>query len=66
MDVIAYEHQGKTFITTPQGFISTLTYANYRHNRQRSPGITPDEWQSIYGDTSAMERRYQQELAHGT
>lgn len=65
MDLVEYEHGGKTYVTTPQGFISTLTYANYRHNRQRSPDISPEHWSKIYGDTTRMEQRYQREL-HGT
>ena len=62
-ELVEYARGGRTYVTTPQGFISTLTYANYRHNRQRSPAITPEQWQTVYGDTTAMERQYQQELA---
>ena len=66
MEFVEYEYRGQTFVTTPQGFVSTLTYANYRHNRCLAPQITPEEWQTVYGDTTAMEQQYQAELVHGT
>ncbi len=46
-----------------EGIVDFLTYANYRHNRQVSPHITPKEWAVIYPGADKLEARYQSEIA---
>ncbi len=41
--------------------IDNLTYSSYKVNRGYSPETTPEQWARIYGDTSAMEKRFQNE-----
>ena len=61
-NLLEWMRAGKTFIGTPQEFTDALTYANYCHNRQRSPEITPTQWEQVYGPhTAAMEQRFQRE-----
>lgn len=65
-ELIAWEHQDKTFVGTPQDLVDALTYSNYAYNRQRSPEITPQQWEKVFGQkTMMMEARYQQAQAHG-
>lgn len=42
--------------------IYDLVFINYAHNRDLAPDISPERWSRIYGDTTAMEARYQREL----
>ena len=44
--------------------IDSLTYINYKHNRELSPDITPDRWALVYGEAEVkeMEKAYTQEL----
>lgn len=42
--------------------IDRLIYANYVHNRERSPHITPQAWKAIYPNVDSMEARYQQSI----
>ncbi len=45
------------------GIINRLVYENYKYNRKRSPDITPEGWQTVYGiDAILMEIEYQKEL----
>ena len=61
-ELIHYWHGDKEYLSTPQDLISELTYANYKYNRQRSPHITPAQWQVVFGEaTTRMEARYQRE-----
>lgn len=49
---------------SPDGIVDFLTYANYRHNRNIAPHITPAEWEKLYGpNTGVMEARYQSEIS---
>jgi hypothetical protein len=42
--------------------IDYLTYCNYRFNRKRSPQISVERWEKIYGpSTKEMESRFQRE-----
>lgn len=53
---------GQTYAMTPRGLVEELTYSNYKHNRQRAPDITPEQWrQTIPEFTEAMEARYQRD-----
>lgn len=46
-----------------EGLIDELVYQNYRTNRRRSPGMTPNQLAQVFGPhTLTMEKRYQQEL----
>lgn len=47
---------------TPQAVVDELTYRNYRYNRQLRPDITPVDWARVYGETTTMEERYQEEV----
>jgi len=48
------------------GIINRLVYENYKYNRKRSPDLSPDGWQSVYGvDAILMEIEYQKELREG-
>lgn len=38
-----------------------ITYANYYHNRDLAPDITPERWKKIYSNVDEMEKRYQEE-----
>ena len=49
--------------TNINSLIGDLTYANYRWNRIRTPGISPKRWVAIYGEhVYTMERKYQEEI----
>ena len=40
-----------------------LIYANYAHNRQHSPDITPTRWKKVFGEAvDRMENRYQKAI----
>lgn len=41
--------------------VSEATYICYKYNRERSPSVTPEEWKVVFGNTDAMEKRYQEE-----
>lgn len=41
--------------------IDHLTYCSYRHNRNISPNVTPEQWKSIFFNVDEMEARYQRE-----
>lgn len=49
-------------VKNPQNLIDHLTYASYRHNRNISPGTTPEQWKVIFNNVDEMEKKYQQEL----
>lgn len=40
---------------TPAEIVDYLTYANYAHNRNLAPHITPESWKKVYG-AQAVER----------
>ena len=42
--------------------IDALTYASYRHQRQISPRITPEQWGHVFPNATDMEARWQDEL----
>jgi hypothetical protein len=45
------------------GVINRLVYENYKYNRKRSPNITPEGWQTVFGlDAILFEIEYQKEL----
>lgn len=44
-----------------QELVDELTYRNYMYNRGLAPEITPEQWEDVYGETAAMEERYQKE-----
>jgi hypothetical protein len=46
---------------SPENIVQDAIYMSYRYNRDRSPDITPEGWQSVFGDTRLMEVRYQRE-----
>jgi hypothetical protein len=51
-------------VNDPQACVDFLTYCNYAHNRELSPGVSPEQWEKVYGpNTKEMERRYQAEKA---
>lgn len=55
--------QGRYAMTASQ-LVDELTYRNYAWNRKRSPAVTPDQWATVYGSSTAeMERRFQREEA---
>ena len=63
-ELLTVYKDGETFAMTPQELTDDLTYCSYRHNRERAPEITPEDWQTIYGwRTSTLEARLQAELA---
>jgi hypothetical protein len=45
----------------PGDIVQDAIYVSYKFNRDRSPDITPEGWQSVFGDTRLMEVRYQRE-----
>lgn len=45
----------------PEEIVDHLIYMSYRHNRKLTPEITPDQWALLFGQTAAMEARFQQE-----
>ena len=45
----------------PTELVDELTYSSYRYNRQRSPGVTPKQWETIFSNVEAMEARFQNE-----
>lgn len=53
-------------LRTPHDYamlIDDLSYANYKHNRTRSPEIPVEWYKTIFGEAvEAMERRYQAEI----
>lgn len=58
------DSSGRDYAMTPADLMDTLTYANYRFNRQRTPAITSEAWRKVIpAFTEAMETRYQVELA---
>ena len=60
--LVTVEKDGQTYAMTPKTLLDELTFSNYRHNRQRSPHITPEQWRRTIPEfTEAMEARYQQE-----
>lgn len=46
---------------TPREIVDELTYRNYAYNREKAPAITPEQWAKVYGDTTTLETRYQEE-----
>lgn len=46
---------------TATEIVDELTYRNYRFNRLRSPGVTPERWAQVYPHADALEARYQRE-----
>ena len=47
-----------------ESIVDYLTYSNYRHNRNLSPHITPEQWAKCgYPNVTAMEAKYQTEIA---
>jgi Zn/Cd-binding protein ZinT len=42
--------------------INNLIYRSYAYNRNRTPEITPEQWQGVYPNTHELERQYQEEL----
>ena len=61
-EVLAVEHDGKTYAMTPTTLIDELIYSNYAYNRQRSPAITPEGWSTVFPTWQTLEARYQQEV----
>lgn len=50
------------FKLDPQRLVSDLTYINYAYNRRRSPDVSPERWEKVYGpQTWVMEERFQRE-----
>lgn len=49
-------------VKNPQDLIDHLTYASYKHNRNISPHITPEQWGTIFHNVEQLEKKYQQEL----
>ncbi len=41
--------------------IDELTYSCYKHNRERAPDITPEQWKVVFSNVDAMERKLQEE-----
>ena len=60
-ELVAWQKKGQEFIGTTQQLVDELTYANYAHNRQRSPDLTPEQWTKVYSNVYQLEARYQQE-----
>jgi hypothetical protein len=50
----------------PAQAIDHLTYSNYKANRQRSPGITPERWSKVYPNVQDLEAKYQSESLGST
>lgn len=48
---------------SPESVVDYLTYANYRHNRNIAPHVTPERWAKIYPGAAALEAKYQAEQA---
>lgn len=46
----------------PKDIISEAIYCNYRFNRMNNSTITPKQWERVFGDTTQMEERLQNEL----
>ena len=46
----------------PIEIVDELTYRSYAFNRQRSPEITPERWEKVFGPSAArMEEKFQNE-----
>ena len=49
----------------PSEVVDELTYRSYAWNRRRSPGISPERWAKVFGESAAqMEHRFAKEK-HG-
>lgn len=44
--------------------VNELIYRCYRFNREREPGVTPEQWGDIFDNVEALEARLQRELEH--
>ena len=48
----------------PSEIVDELTYRSYAHNRRLSPGVAPERWVKVYGESAAqMEERFANENA---
>lgn len=60
-----FETMGEIFAPPTENeknLIDHLTYSSYRHNRNISPNITPEQWKSIFSNADEMEKKYQEEI----
>ena len=50
---------------TPEQIVDELTYRSYAYNRERSPEVSPERWEKVFGpQAKQMEMRLQAELWH--
>ena len=48
---------------TAEQLVADLVYVNYRFQREYAPDISPERWQSVFGEEGKfLEQRYQSEV----